>query len=126
MSAGSTAKWAILAAFALWIAGCADSAPPAAQASSADLARQATAPIDVSPHVAALYRDNYLAALKDGSNGVLVISPNGNRIEFRTCQHPDCQMGDDELALRALDRCNLGFARKDPTQRCLVFDRNGK
>jgi hypothetical protein len=117
---------ALAAALALIAAGCAAPAPPAAQISSADLARQATAPIDVSPYVAGIYRDKYLAGLDGMTSGVFAISPNGNRFEFRTCQHPDCQMSDEEIATRALDRCNLGFARKHPEQRCLVFDRNGK
>jgi len=117
---------ALAAALALIVAGCADPAPPAAQISSADLARQATAPIDVSPYVAGIYHDKYLAGLDGATSGVFAISPNGNRFEMRTCRHPDCQLSDDEIATRALDRCNLGFARKHPEQRCLLFDRNGK
>jgi hypothetical protein len=116
---------ALAAVLVLAGAGCAEHAPPAAQVSSADLARQATAPIDVGPFVAALYRDKYLAGLDGATSGVAVISPTGNRIELRFCKHPDCQMSDDEIATRALDRCNLGFARRDPSLRCLVFDRNG-
>ncbi len=117
---------ALGAALALGLAGCADSPPPAAQVSSADLARQASAPIDVSPHVAGVYHDKYLATLDGATSGIFAISPNGNRFEIRTCHHPDCQMSDDEIATRALDRCNLGFAAKHPENRCLVFDRNGK
>jgi hypothetical protein len=111
---------------ALAAAGCAAPAPPVAQISSADLARQATAPIDVNPHVAAVYRDKYLAGLDGVTSGIFAISPDGNRFEFRTCRHPDCQMSDDEIATRALDRCDLGFARQHPERACLVFDRNGK
>jgi hypothetical protein len=114
------------AALALLLAGCAEPAPPTAQISSADLARQAAAPVDVSPHVAAVYRDKYLAGLDGNTSGIFAISPNGNRFEFRTCRHPDCQMSDEEIAARAVDRCNLGFARRHPEQACLVFDRNGK
>lgn len=117
---------ALAAALALIAAGCANRAPPAAQVSSADLARQAEAPIDVSPYVAGIYRDKYLAGLDGATSGVFAISPNGNRFEMRTCRHPDCRMSDDEIATRALDRCDLGFARKHSEQRCLVFDRNGK
>src|SRR6185369_9494040 len=107
---------ALGAALLLGVAGCAEAPQPAAQVSSADLARQASAAIDISPYVAGVYHDEYLAALKDGSAGVFVVSPNGNRFEIRTCHHPDCQMSDDEIATRALDRCNLGFAAKHPEE----------
>jgi len=117
---------ALAAALAISTAGCAESAPPATQISSAELARQAEAPIQISPYVASIYRDKYLPGLDASTSGVAVISATGNRMELRFCKHPDCQMSDDEVATRALDRCNLGFARRDPAQRCLVFDRNGK
>jgi hypothetical protein len=121
---------ALAAALGLGCAGCAQSgsgaAPPAAQISSADLARQAAAPIEISPYMAEIYRDKYLAGVDGATSAIFAISPNGNRFEFRTCRHPDCQMSDDEIAARALDRCNLGFTRTHPEQRCLVFDRNGK
>jgi len=116
----------LAAGLTLMVVGCAETAPPAAQVSSADLARQAAVPIDISPYVVGIYRDKYLAGLDGATSGVFAISPNGNRFEMRFCRHPDCQMSDDEIAARALDRCNLGFARKHPEQRCLVFDRNGK
>jgi hypothetical protein len=117
---------ALAAALAFLTTGCGGPPPLPTQASPADLARQALVPIQISPAVAGIYRVKYLAALDGATSGIFAISPNGNRFEFRTCRHPDCQMSDDEIAARALDRCDLGFARKHPEQRCLVFDRNGK
>jgi hypothetical protein len=114
------------AVFMLLVSACGGPPPLPTQTSPADLARQAAAPIQISPYVAGIYRDKYLAGLDASTSGVFAISPNGNRVEFRACKHPDCWMSDDEIAMRALDRCNLGFARKHPEQRCLVLDRNGK
>jgi hypothetical protein len=123
----SSRKFARFAAFAaLLVSACGGPPPPPTQTSPADLARQAAAPIQISPYTAAIYREKYLAGLDGATSGVFVISPSGNRAEFRSCRHPDCRMTDDEIAARALDRCNLGFARKHPEQSCLVFDRNGK
>jgi hypothetical protein len=124
VSSRRIARFAALSA--LLMAGCGGPPPMPAQTSPADLARQAAAPIPIGPAVAAIYRDKYLAGLDGSTSGVAVISATGNRMELRFCRHPDCRMSDDEIASRALDRCNLGFARKDPAQRCLVFDRNGK
>jgi hypothetical protein len=108
-----------LLAFAL--AACRSAPPSPAQISPADLARVVSTPIPVSPRVAGIYRDKYLAALDTKTFGVFAISPNGNRFDFRTCRHPDCQLSDDELADRALARCSLGAP-----QPCVLFDRNGK
>lgn len=116
---------AICAALELLASGCSDTPQPHVQVSPADLARRSEAPIPISPRVAVIYHDTYLPMLKPGTSGVFVISPDGNRVEYRSCHHPDCQMEDDEIALRALDRCNLGFAGKDARTRCLVFDLNG-
>jgi hypothetical protein len=124
VSSRKIARFAAL--LALLVTGCGGPPPLQTQTSPADLARQAAAPIQISPYIAAIYRGKYLAGLDASTSGVFVISANGNRSEFRSCKHPDCQMSDDEIATRALDRCNLGFSRKDPAQRCLVFDRNGK
>jgi hypothetical protein len=109
----------------LLIAGC--GTPPASkvQISPADIARQAPAPIQISPRVAAIY-SAYLEQIAPENSGVFAISPNGNRLEYRFCRHPDCLLSDDELADRAISRCNRGVPLKDPANRCLVFDRNGK
>jgi hypothetical protein len=90
-----------------------------------DIARQAPAPIQISPRVAGIYAA-YLDQLSPEVSGVFAISSNGNRLEYRFCRHPDCLLTDDELAERALNRCNFGAGQKDPAKRCLVFDRNGK
>lgn len=109
----------------LLIAGCGSPPAPRVQISPADIARQAPAPIQISPRVAAIY-GGYLEELSSEVSGVLAISPNGNRLEYRLCQHPDCLLTDDEIAERALSRCNRGLARKDPAKNCVVFDHNGK
>jgi hypothetical protein len=115
---------------ALLIAGCGSPPAPKLQGSPdfiarGDIARQAPAPIPISPRVAAIY-SAYLDQVSADSSGVFAISPNGNRVEYRFCRHPSCQLSDDELAERALNRCNFGAGQKDPARRCLVFDRNGK
>jgi hypothetical protein len=109
----------------LLIAGCAAPPAPKVQISPADIARQAPAPIQISPRVAAIY-SAYLEQLSGDVSGVMAISPNGNRLEYRFCRHPDCLLSDDEVAARAIARCNRGVPLKDPANRCLVFDRNGK
>ncbi|HVM85824.1 MAG TPA: hypothetical protein VMW18_18165 [Candidatus Binatia bacterium] len=114
-----------IAALALLLAACETAAPPPAQVSPADIARQAAAPIPVSPRVAKIYREDYLAQVGKDSSGVFAISPNGNRFYFRTCHHPDCGLSEDELAARAIDRCNIGIPSGDAKQKCLVFDRSG-
>jgi hypothetical protein len=96
------------------------------QISPADIAMQAPAPIQISPLVAEIYSEKYLRQLDAETSGVFALSPNGNRFEYRFCRHPDCGLSDDELAARAIGRCNIGVPQKDPTQRCLIFDRNGK
>jgi hypothetical protein len=111
---------------ALGLAACVAPAPPPAQVSPEDLARVAAAPIPISPRVAKIYREAYLAALGPAGSGVFAVSPNGNRFEFRFCRHPDCQLSDDELAARAIERCSIGVPAADQTKRCLVFDRNGR
>lgn len=116
---------ALSALLALAMTACAPTAPPPAQVSPEDLARVAAAPIPISPRVAKIYREDYLASLADGTSGSFAISQNGNRFEFRVCRHPDCQLSDDELAARAVDRCNLG-APTDSVRRCVVLDRNGR
>ena len=83
-------------------------------------------PIQISPRVAEIYSEKYLGALSGDASAVFALSPNGNRFAYRTCRHPDCELGDDELAARAIARCNIGVPRNDPAQGCLVFDRNGK
>jgi len=75
--------------------------------------------------VAGIYA-TYLDSISSDVSGVFAISPNGNRLEYRFCKHPDCLLSDDELAQRALSRCNFGAGQKDPAKSCLVFDRNGK
>jgi hypothetical protein len=107
------------------LAGCGTPPAPKLQISPADIARQAPAPIQISPRVAAIY-SAYLEQISPENSGVFAISPNGNRLEYRFCRHPDCGLSDDELAQRALSRCDLGVPQKDPANRCLVFDRNGK
>ncbi|HEY4162956.1 MAG TPA: hypothetical protein VGM59_07810, partial [Dongiaceae bacterium] len=98
------------------------SAPLApAQISPAELARVVSAPIAVSPRVEGIYREKYLAQLDAQTSGAFAISPNGNRFDYRTCRHPDCQLSDDELAVRAIGRCSLGAP-----QPCVLFDRNGR
>ena len=109
----------------LLLAGCGSPPAPKLQISPADIARQAPAPIQISPRVAAIY-SAYLEQVSAENSGVFAISPNGNRLEYRFCRHPDCLLGDDELAERALSRCDIGVPQKDPANRCLVFDRNGK
>jgi hypothetical protein len=119
-------KTALLGLLAsLLLAGCGSPPAPKAQISPADIARQAPAPIPISPRVAGIYA-GYLEQLSPDVTGVFAISPNGNRAEYRFCRHPDCLLTDDEVAERAISRCNLGVPQKDPTNRCLVFDRNGK
>ncbi len=109
----------------LLIAGCASPPAPRVQISPADIARQAPAPIQISPRVAGIYAA-YLEQISSDNSGVFAISPNGNRVEYRFCRHPDCLLTDAELAERALARCDRGLARKDPDRTCLVFDRNGR
>jgi len=119
-------KIAAISLFAgLLIAGCASPPGQKLQISPADIARQAPAPIQISPRVGAIYA-GYLNEVSAENSGVFAISPNGNRLEYRFCRHPSCQLNDDELAERALNRCNFGVGQKDPASRCLVFDRNGK
>jgi hypothetical protein len=119
-------KIAALGVFAgLLVAGCASPAAPKVQISPADIVRQAPAPIQISPRVAGIYAA-YLERLSGEVSGVFALSPNGNRLEYRFCEHPDCLLSDDELAQRTLARCDRGLARKDPARTCLVFDRNGK
>jgi len=111
---------------ALLLAGCGSPPAPKVQISPADIARQAPAPIQISPRVAEVYSEDYLGQLTGDTSGVFAISPNGNRFEYRFCRHPDCGLSDDEIASRAIARCNIGVSQKDPANRCLVFDRNGK
>ena len=119
-------KIAALGIFAaLLLAGCGSPPAPKLQVSPADIAKQAPAPIQISPRVAGIYAA-YLEQVTPDNSGVFAISPNGNRLEYRFCRHPDCQLSDDELAERVLNRCNFGAGQKDPAKRCLVFDRNGK
>jgi hypothetical protein len=119
-------KIAALGLFAgILLAGCGSPPAPKAQISPADIARQAPAPIQISPRVAGIYA-GYLNQLSPEVTGVFAISPNGNRLEYRFCKHPDCLLTDDEVAERALARCDRGLARKDPDKTCVVFDRNGK
>lgn len=106
------------------LSSCGSPPAPKLQVSPADIARQAPAPIQISPRVAAIY-GAYLDQLSADTSGVFAISPNGNRLEYRFCKHPSCLLTDDELAERAIQRCSIG-ATKDPGGRCLVFDRNGK
>ena len=115
----------------LLMAGCGSPPAPKAQISPdliarGDIARQAPAPIQISPRVAEIYSEDYLGQLSGDASGVFAISPNGNRFEYRFCRHPDCQLSDDELAARAIARCNIGVPQKNPANRCLIFDRNGK
>jgi hypothetical protein len=112
------------------LSGCGSPPAPKAQISPdliarGDIARQAPAPIQISPRAAALY-GAYLDDLSGDVSGVLAISPNGNRLEVRFCKHPDCLLTDDEIAERALSRCNRGLPQQDPSKSCVVFDRNGK
>jgi hypothetical protein len=109
----------------LLLSGCGSPPAPKVQISPADIARQASAPLQISPRVAGIYAA-YLNELSSEISGVFAISPNGNRLEYRFCRHPDCLLTDDELAERTLNRCNFGAGQKDPAKRCLVFDRNGK
>ena len=109
----------------LFLAGCGSPPAPKVQISPADIARQAPAPIQISPRVAGIY-SGYLNRISGDVSGVFAISPNGNRLEYRFCEHPDCLLTDDEIAARALSRCDRGVPHKDPANRCLVFDRNGK
>jgi hypothetical protein len=109
----------------LLLAGCGSPPAPKVQISPADIARQAPAPIQISPRVAGIYA-GYLDQLSGEVSGVFAISPNGNRLEYRFCRHPDCLLTDDELAARAIARCNIGVPQKEPANRCLIFDRNGK
>jgi hypothetical protein len=109
----------------LLLTGCGSPPAPRAQISPADIARQAAAPIQISPRVAAIY-GAYLDQLSPETSGVLALSPNGNRLEYRFCKRPDCLLSDDELAERALARCNRSMPQKDPAKSCVVFDRNGK
>lgn len=108
------------------LAACGSPPAPRAQISPADIARQAAAPIQISPRVAKAYGEDYLGQLTGDVSGIFALSPNGNRFEYRFCRHPDCGLSDDELASRAIGRCNIGVPQQDPTQRCVVFDRNGK
>jgi hypothetical protein len=110
---------------ALLVAGCSSPPAPKLQISPADIARQAPQPIQISPRVAAIY-SAYLEQVSPDNAGVFAISPNGNRVEYRFCHRPNCQLTDDEIAERALARCDRGLPRKDPDKTCLVFDRNGK
>jgi hypothetical protein len=114
----------------LLISGCGSPPAPKVQISPdliarGDIARQAPAPIQISPRAAGIYA-GYLDQLSPDVSGVFAISPNGNRLEYRFCRHPDCLLSDDELAERALWRCDRGLPKKDPARTCLVFDRNGK
>jgi hypothetical protein len=109
----------------LLLAGCGSPPAPKVQISPADIARQAPAPIQISPRVAAIYAA-YLEQVSPDNSGVFALSPNGNRLEYRFCHHPDCLLTDDEVAQRALARCDRGLARKDPDKTCVVFDQNGK
>jgi hypothetical protein len=109
----------------LLLAGCGSPPAPKVQISPADIARQAPAPIQISPRVAGIY-SGYLNRISGDVSGVFAVSPNGNRLEYRFCEHPDCLLIDDEIAARALSRCDRGVPHKDPANRCLVFDRNGK
>jgi hypothetical protein len=119
-------KIAALSLFAaLLLAGCGSPPAPKVQISPADIARQAPAPIQISPRVAGIYA-GYLEQVAPENSGVFAISPNGNRVEYRFCRHPDCGLSDDEVAERALARCDRGLARKDPDKTCVVFDLNGK
>src|SRR5689334_14094755 len=114
-------KIAALSLFAaLLLAGCGSPPAPKAQISPADIARQAPVPIQISPRVAGIYA-GYLEQLSPDVTGVFAISPNGNRVEYRFCRHPDCLLSDDEVAERALARCDRGLARKDPDKTCVVF-----
>jgi hypothetical protein len=119
-------KIAALGLFAaLLVAGCGSPPAPKVQISPADIARQAPAPIQISPRVAGIYAA-YLEQVSCENSGVFAISPNGNRVDYRFCRRPDCLLTDDELAERALSRCDRGLPKKDPAKTCLVFDQNGK
>ena len=107
-------------------AGCGGPVTPPVQISPADIARQAPAPIQISPRIAKIYGEDYLGQLSPDVSGVFALSPNGNRFEYRFCEHPSCLLSDDELASRAIARCNIGVPRKNPANRCVIFDRNGK
>src|SRR4051812_29007641 len=107
------------------MAGCGSHPAPQVQISPTEIARQAPAPIQISPRVAGIY-SGYLDQLSGDTSGVFALSPNGNRLEYRFCKHPECGLTDDELAERALSRCNIGVPQQNPANRCLVFDRNGK
>lgn len=109
----------------LLVAGCGSAPAPKLQISPADIARQAPAPIQISPRVAGIYAA-YLNEVSGDVSGAFAISPNGNRLEYRFCRHPDCLLTDDELAQRVLSRCDRGMSQKEPADRCLIFDRNGK
>ncbi len=109
----------------LLLAGCGSPPAPKLQISPADIARQAPTPIQISPRIAGIYA-GYLNEISPDNSGVFAISPNGNRVDYRFCGRPDCKLTDDELAQRALSRCDRGLPKKDPDKTCLVFDRNGK
>jgi hypothetical protein len=120
-------KIAALGAFVgFLLTACGSPSAPPVQISPADIARQAPAPIQISPRVAKVYGEDYLGQLSGDVSGVFALSPNGNRFEYRFCRHPDCRLSDDELASRAIARCNIGVPQQDASQRCVVFDRNGK
>jgi hypothetical protein len=119
----------LLAALAL--AGCAGTGPGGPQVRSEEIAREDLSrtvadPIPVSPFVAKVYREKYLPGLGTDTVGVFALSPNGNRFYQRSCHHPDCGLTEEELAARALDRCNIGVPRQDAGLRCVVFDRSGR
>jgi hypothetical protein len=109
----------------LLIGGCGSPPAPKVQISPADIARQAPAPIQISPRVAGIYA-GYLDQLSGDVSGVFAISPNGNRLEYRFCRHPDCLLSDDELAARANARCKIGVPQKNPANPSQILDRNGK
>ena len=82
---------------ALLLAGCGSPPAPKVQISPADIARQAPAPIQISPRVAAIYA-GYLEQIAPDVSGAFAISPNGNRVDYRFCRRPDCLLSDDEVA----------------------------
>ena len=132
--AGTTGEWldllrkiaALGVLLGFLIAGCGGPVTPPVQISPATIARQAPGPIPISPRIAKIYGEKYLSELRADTSAVFAISPNGNRFEYRFCKHPDCLMSDDEIATRAIARCNIGVPQKDPANRCVIFDRNGK
>jgi len=77
----------------LTVFACSMLASMALSQASAHRRTEAATPAVKSPFGAVVHT---LFAAKTFSQ--VAISPNGNRFEFRSCRHPDCQMSDDEIA----------------------------